>query len=473
MVFSSTIFLTLFLPIVFGLYCISSLPYRKWLLLLFSLLFYAWGEPKAVICLLVISISNFYIGEIIYRSNNQTAKLVLIVALLGDIGALFFYKYLNFSIANINLVFGTGWKIPGIELPIGISFYCFQCVSYLIDVYKREVEPQRSLSNFMLYVSFFPQLIAGPIVRYIDIKDQLEDRALNLENVYNGLIRFTIGLAKKVLIADPNGFVADKVFALPPQDVSQSWCWIGVICYGLQIYFDFSAYSDMAIGLARVFNFRFLENFKHPYHSFSVQEFWRKWHISLSSWLRDYVYIPLGGSRRGPLHTYMNIWIVFLLCGLWHGAEWTFVLWGAWHGFGLTLERLGLNKVLEYFHPVVRILWVWLFVLVGWVLFRSPDFAYACKFLKNLFGFGNEELSFITNIQLYSNLNISLVLSFFIGLLLMFDYSGTKLYLRITSSVYQSSKIYFIFNLIVAFLFLISVTFAVTSNFSPFIYFRF
>lgn len=468
MIFSSPIFLTLFLPLVLGLYFVSSERFRKYILLVFSLAFYAWGEPKAIFCLLGMSIANYYLGLIIEK-KDKLKKTILIFGVVLDLSALFVYKYLDFAIFNINGLLGTSWKIPGIELPIGISFYCFQCLSYLVDIYRGQVDAQKKLSNFVLYISFFPQLIAGPIVRYIDVKQCLDQNKIDLNNVYQGLARFVYGLAKKVLIADPNGYIADQVFSLQPAEISQSWCWIGIICYSLQIYFDFSAYSDMAIGLGKIFNFSFLENFKHPYHSLSIQEFWRKWHISLSTWLRDYVYIPLGGSRKGKVRTYINVWVVFLLCGLWHGAEWTFVIWGAWHGLGLMIERLGLNKILNYLHPSIRLAWVLLFVMIGWVFFRSPNFSYATSFILGLFGFNEPGQNFFTNVNLYANLNIFFILSFLFGIFLCFDWTSNKVIISICNCM----KKYYVFDIYILALFIISITFAITSNFSPFIYFRF
>lgn len=357
---------------------------------------------------------------------------------------------------------GTSFIIPGIELPIGISFYCFQCLSYVVDVYRGTVTAQKKFTYLALYIAFFPQLIAGPIVRYVDICHDITNRNLNWNNCALGLQRFGVGLAKKVLIADPMGFMADKIFALPVGEISCLWAWIGIVCYGLQIFYDFSAYSDMAIGLGKFFNFHFLENFKYPYSSDSIQDFWRRWHISLSSWLRDYVYIPLGGNRVSQARTMINVWIVFLLCGFWHGASWSFVIWGAWHGFGLTIERLGFIKILSRLPYLVRNLWVWLFVLSGWVFFRSPDFSYAVQYLKIMFL--GSSVDFWSVIPAYEQLTYSWLLSLMVGVIVA--YPGINNY-------FIQRKNNFYVRVLSLLIFGLAYCFAVTSTFSPFIYFRF
>ena len=387
---------------------------------------------------------------------------MLILGVTGDLATLFFYKYLDFAIGNVNAIFGTAWQLPGIALPIGISFYCFQCLSYLVDVYRNDTEPADRLDLFALYIAFFPALIAGPIVRYVDVCADLSNRQLILSHWAEGLQRFAIGLAKKVLIADPLGFMADKVMSYGPNDVHCAWAWIGIVCYALQIFYDFSSYSDMAIGLGKVFNLKIPENFRFPYAADSMKDFWRRWHISLSSWLRDYVYIPLGGSRVARWRTHLNLWIVFLLCGLWHGAGWTFVIWGAWHGLGLTLERLGLMKVLEHLPYVLRNLWVWLFVIVGWVWFRSPDLAYALGYLKAMF-LGNEA-NFWMHRPAYDALSLLWLESLATGLI--FSYARP-------ATLFAARKDSLLGAALTLLLFVIAWAFATTSSFSPFLYFRF
>ena len=344
MVFSSPLFLSLFLPILLLIYAFAQERLRNTVLLAASLLFYSWGEPKACIVMLGLILVNYISAIAIDRSASSWArKWLLALAICANLSALFFYKYLDFTIGNINALLGlfslSEFPLYNIALPIGISFYCFQAMSYTIDVYRKEVDAQYSLARLALYISLFPQLVAGPIVRYSTICSELNDRSLHLDNVYEGTVRFCIGLAKKVFIADSMGYVADQVFVTQVGTIPQLWAWVGCIAYTLQIYYDFSAYSDMAIGLGRIFNFHFLENFNFPYSATSIKEFWRRWHISLSSWLRDYLYIPLGGNRISVARTYANQFTVFLLCGLWHGASWNFVVWGAWHGAGLISER--------------------------------------------------------------------------------------------------------------------------------------
>lgn len=466
MVFSSPLFLTCFLPLLFLLYWLSRENLRNCLLVIFSIFFYAWGEPKAVFCMLGMIGFNFYLGRKIEtegsKPDKNSAKITLILGIVSNLGILFVYKYLNFSVENINYFFSTSITIPGISLPIGISFYCFQCLSYLVDIYRKQIVAQSSLLKFALYISFFPQLVAGPIVRYIDIVKDLSNRTIDINNWYYGLQRFGVGLAKKVLIADPMGRIADGVFSTSAGDLSTGWAWIGIFCYSLQIFFDFSGYSDMAIGLGRVFNFKLLENFNLPYSSSSIQEFWRRWHISLSSWFKDYLYIPLGGSRGSRIRTIVNVWIVFLLCGLWHGSSWTFVAWGAWQGFGLMIERFGFSKVLSRLPFVVSNLYVWLFTMLGWVLFRSESFSYAGNFYSVLFG--NSSYAFYDCASLFNLVRGGDVFIATIGVLLCYP----KLNLWFSSR--KSSVVVGVLSLV---LFFLAYTFAVTSQFSPFIYFRF
>ena len=358
-------------------------------------------------------------------------------------------------------MFGCEWKAPEIALPIGISFYVFQIVSYLVDVYRRDVAAQRNPLKFMLYVSLFPQLIAGPIVRYSTIAEDIENRNADFENIVAGLRRFSIGLAKKVLVADAMASVADVIFAVPTVDIPCAYCWLGALAYTLQIYFDFSGYSDMAIGLGRVFNFRFLENFDHPYSACSVQEFWRRWHISLSTWFRDYLYIPLGGNRKGPLRTYANMFTVFLLCGLWHGAAWNFVAWGVYHGVGIVVERAGLGKLVKKAPRPLGNIYLMLFVVVGWVLFRAPDLGYAARYLVNMFGGATAPFkSFVGVLQFAC---IDKFVFMVVGFVAAYDVFG-----RIARRVPETVRLAF-----GAVFFVFVYVQAMTSGYSPFIYFRF
>lgn len=344
MVFSSSVFLFAFLPIVLFVYFFAAEKYRNFVLLGASLLFYAWGEPKNIVVMLISIAVNYLFGFAVAR-EWKVKKIALVLSVIYNLGVLFVFKYLNFAVDTVNRVSGAQIEIAQIALPIGISFYTFQIMSYVIDVYRGNVKVQKNLIDLALYISLFPQLIAGPIVRYIDVERQIKRRLTTFEGAKIGVIRFAIGFSKKVLIADQLAVLADTCFAGANPSIWLNW--IGIVAYSLQIFFDFSGYSDMAIGLGKIFGFDFLENFNYPYISQSIQEFWRRWHISLSSWFRDYLYIPLGGSRAGKVRTYINLMIVFFLTGLWHGASFNFIVWGLFYAVFLVLERLGLAEILK------------------------------------------------------------------------------------------------------------------------------
>jgi len=403
--FSEPVFLFIFLPLLLALYFLPGVrPLRNILLLAGSLLFYAWGEKYFVAMMLVSITFNYLMGLWVDRAiqSQRTARMHLCIAIIGNLGMLAVYKYADFVVETINALLAplgiATLPFPGIRLPIGISFFTFQAMSYVIDVYRRETPAQKSFVNVALYVALFPQLIAGPIVRYHDVAKEIVKRIITREMFAEGVRRFILGLGKKMILANSIAFVADRIFgnlnaepplAPVPLDQLTFWlAWLGVVCYTLQIYFDFSAYSDMAIGLGLMFGFRFLENFNYPYISQSITEFWRRWHISLSTWFRDYLYIPLGGNRGGPAKTYRNLIIVFFLCGLWHGASWTFVIWGLFHGLFLVLERLGLGRLLAGAWRPTRHLFTLLVVVVGWVFFRAENLAQAGAFLGAMVGFG-------------------------------------------------------------------------------------
>ncbi len=369
MVFSSMVFLCVFLPVVFLLYyMIPSLQVRNMLLILFSLLFYAYGEPVYVILMMISTMLNYIFGRIIGRSEQRFRKVILTFAVICNLGILAFFKYADMIIATGNTLFHMDVEQLGLPLPIGLSFFTFQAMSYVIDVYRGEVECQRAYRNVLLYISFFPQLIAGPIVKYHDIQEQITNRSGDLKKIATGLRRFITGLGKKVLISNTMAVAADAVFAAPVDELNACSAWIGALAYMMQIYFDFSGYSDMAIGLGHMFGFAFLENFQYPYISGSIKEFWRRWHISLSTWFKEYLYIPLGGNRKGRIRTYINKIIVFLCTGLWHGANWTFVVWGIFHGMFLLLEDIlpvrKLPRILRHLYAVLA-------VCVGFVIFRA------------------------------------------------------------------------------------------------------
>ena len=382
MAFSSPAFVFVFLPAVFLLYRL--IPWQKGrnlLLLVFSLLFYSAGSLVHLPLLLAVALVN-YLAGLWFRSGRGGRKPVLILTLVLNLGALAVFKYLDFFTATLNGLLGTALPLPGLLLPIGISFFTFQGLSYSIDAYRDPDSGTRSFPEVLLYLSFFPQLIAGPIVKYHDVAQQIRSRTATLEDAALGCRRFLVGLSKKLLLADIVALAVDKIYA-QSQIADARLSLLAMVCYCLQIYFDFSGYSDMAIGMGRMFGFRFLENFDYPYRSGSVREFWRRWHISLSSWFKLYVYIPLGGNRRGQARTCLNLLLVFFLTGLWHGASWTFVVWGLWHGFWSILERVTPLKKLS--GKAVGHLYTLLIVAVGFALFRAEDFAQALRVIGGLF----------------------------------------------------------------------------------------
>ena len=381
MVFSSLVFLCLFLPVVLILHTV--VPNRKFqngLLLVASLLFYAYGEPVYVFLMLISALCNYGFAWFL---DKYQKKVFLVLAVVVNLGLLGVFKYTGFLLSNLNAVLGLNLPIPQISLPIGISFFTFQALSYVIDVSRGEVALQKNYGKLLLYISFFPQLIAGPIVRYKDVAREIDERIINARDAAFGLRRFIVGLAKKLLIANAMGAAADYIFNHGAANLNMIGAWIGAIAYLMQIYYDFSAYSDMAIGLGWMFGFHFKENFNHPYIASSIQDFWRRWHISLSTFFRDYVYIPLGGNRKGKIRTVVNRIIVFFLTGLWHGANWTFVIWGMFHGFFLLLEEfIPLIKKLPKF---LRHIYTLLTVTVGFVIFRADTIREAWLFICQMF----------------------------------------------------------------------------------------
>ncbi|MFO1315152.1 MAG: MBOAT family protein [Burkholderiales bacterium] len=391
MVFASPIFLFLFLPLTLGAYFAVPRAWRNGVLLVASLVFYAWGEAPYLALVIGSVLFNYAIGGAIDRAGDPAVrKRWLATGVAGNLGALAIFKYANFTVANVNALAPvlaiTPLAVATIPLPLGISFFTFHAISYVVDVYKRNADAERNLPRFALYILLFPQLIAGPIIRWRDIAAQLPAREQPIADFAYGVRRFVLGLGKKVLIANTLGRTADQIFALPAAELTTPLAWLGLACYTLQIYFDFSGYSDMAIGLMRMFGFRILENFNYPYIARSVREFWRRWHISLSNWFRDYLYIPLGGNQRGERRAYANLVIVFLLCGLWHGASWPFVLWGAWHGAFLVAERAGLDRALRRVGPLAHV-YALAAAMGGWVLFRCETLAQAVRYYAALAGF--------------------------------------------------------------------------------------
>ena len=384
MVFSSAVFLFYFFPAFLFLYYL--LPWKNAVLLLGSLLFYAWGEPRFVPLLMASALLNYGFGYAIAGAAARR-KLLLVVGIGLNLAMLAYYKYLNFfSDVLHTLLPAYESKLPAIVLPLGISFFTFQGISYLIDVYRREIAAQSSLLNFAMYKAMFPQLIAGPIVRYSQIAGEIDRRVIDNARLWTGVRQFVIGLGQKVLIANTVALPADRIFALPADQLNAGTAWLGIACYSIQILYDFAGYSNMAIGIGHMLGFSYPPNFRRPYSALSITDFWRRWHISLSSWFRDYLYIPLGGNRGRPLRTYFNLALVFVLCGLWHGAAWTFVIWGAWHGLLLVLERLGGAALLARLPGPLAQAWTLLCVMLGWVFFRADSVPHALAYLDSMFG---------------------------------------------------------------------------------------
>ena len=387
MVFSSTIFLCVYLPLVLLGYYICPKKGRNLFLLIVSLVFYAWGEPKYVFLMIFSILINYVFGRLMdkHRENKKRLKLMLVLSVVIDIGLLSVFKYTDFVITNINAIFGSSFDLLNIALPIGISFYTFQAMSYTIDVYRDDVRVQKNLIDFGMYITMFPQLIAGPIVRYADVQDQLAERSVTTADFSEGVMRFVVGLGKKVLLANQMGAVWSDIYALGG-DVSALMAWTGAIAYTFQIYFDFSGYSDMAIGLGRMFGFKFPENFRYPYQSVSITDFWRRWHITLSTWFKEYLYIPLGGNRRGLARQALNLLIVWSLTGFWHGAGWNFVMWGLYYFVILFIEKLFLLKALDKLPKFFRHVYALLLIIIGWVIFASDDVSVLLPFLGSMFG---------------------------------------------------------------------------------------
>ncbi len=468
MVFSSIVFLFYFLPIVLILYFVLPDKYKNSLLFISSIYFYAWGEPVYVWLIIISTIVDFACGKGIGRSREKNrlnlAKMWLLFSIMANLGLLSFFKYGDFIILNLNTLFNLELSILNIPLPIGISFYTFQTMSYTIDVYRDEVSVQDNFISFGSYVSLFPQLIAGPIVRYKTIEKELNNRRVSIEDVGNGISRFIVGLGKKVLIANNIGLIWDMISKSDIANLSALSAWLGILSFGLQIYFDFSAYSDMAIGLGKVFGFNFLENFNYPYMSRSITEFWRRWHISLGTWFKEYVYIPLGGNRGGRIRHLRNIIVVWLLTGIWHGASWNFVLWGVFFGVLLILEKLFLLKILDRIPSNLRRVYTIILVLVSWVIFSFEGLESILYYLQKMFlntGLMYDELSLyilVTNIPL-----------FIIGII------GATPYPRIWW-VKVSDKIksnWILENGYLVFLLILSIAYLVDQSFNPFLYFRF
>lgn len=470
MVFSSNVFLLVFLPLFLIVYFACPKRFRNWPILLFSIVFYAWGAPDFIFYLLGSLVANFYLVKAMHQAERVGLKRLFCGLSIGiSLGLLAYFKYANFFVDNLNLLLtslGVGnIMLAKILLPIGISFFSFQSVTYTLDTYRGVNQPLRRLSDYMVYIIMFPQLVAGPIVRYCDIRDQLLQRESRASECLQGMYRFVIGLCKKVLVADVLGSQVDLVFGGDLALLDSGTAWVAIIAYTMQLYFDFSGYSDMAIGLGRIMGFRFPENFDNPYNSTSITEFWRHWHITLGAFMRNYLYIPLGGNRKGVVRTYFNLWIVFLLSGLWHGASWNFVIWGAYHGLWLVLERLCFKST-KGRHPLMA-LPTFVIAVVGWVFFRVETLPDALVFIGRMFAFDFSGFGLEANGQFYTMLGVALFFAFFCLFPL-----GRRMQSRVYESEYsrRGHVVAFVAALLLLF-FCISAFNAI--GFSPFIYFRF
>ena len=470
MLFSSITFLFIFLPLTLLLYYLVPFRMKNYVMLAASLIFYAWGEPVYIILMILSIILNYFCGQDIYekRDNARAMKMSLIFGVVMNLLILGFFKYYGLLMDTINAILPIDIPYRVLALPIGISFYTFQAMSYLIDVYRKEVKPQENVLYFALYISMFPQLIAGPIVRYIDIEEQLKERSINSTKFGEGAMYFIRGLAKKVVLANTFGSVYEQVAAMQMGSFSTLTAWIGAIAYAFQIYFDFGGYSDMAIGLGKMFGFEFLPNFNYPYIAKSITDFWRRWHISLSTWFREYVYIPLGGNRCTPSRHILNLLIVWMLTGLWHGAQWNFMFWGLYYGVIFILEKYLWGSKIEKLPAAVQHIYAFVLVLFGWVFFFSPTLGYAGQYLKVMFGIGAKGIFDKQGFFMIFTNWLLIVIA-----ILASAPRGYKLLKKITGC-WQSEEVRTIVTCAVYIeMFLLCIAFLVTETYNPFLYFRF
>ena len=475
MVFSSLEFICVFLPVVFVLYyCIPGIYYKNVLLVIASLLFYAYGEPVYILLMIISAGFNYIMARIIAYSSGRR-KIYLFIDVIINIGLLLYFKYMVFFIETWNYISGQNLYIVYIKLPVGISFFTFQALSYVIDVYYERIEVQKSFNRVLLYISFFPQLIAGPIIKYRDINYNLTNRQTDINQISNGVNRFIFGLGKKVLIANTVGQTADTIFNASSREINILSAWIGAVSYMLQIYYDFSGYSDMAIGLGKIFGFEFQENFKYPYGAVSIKEFWRRWHISLSGWFKEYLYIPLGGNRKGKIRTSINKFVVFFCTGFWHGANWTFIIWGLYHGFFSVIEEY--VTFIKKIPKIFTYIYTMLIVCIGFVIFRADTLSQAFYMLRKMFtgvSFDDCNMSFVI-----SQLNPWFIFMLFSGFIGMAPVKIIKeklqyiLYIKELRLTWKYTIIN-IFSYIVPVMLLVWCIIRLSGNtYNPFIYFRF
>ena len=472
MVFSSNIFLFFYLPAFLILYLCSPAKFKNLVIFIASLFFYAWGEQLLVLVMLASTAVDYFSGLIIEKGYRKTG---LWLSIIINLSVLTFFKYFNFFVENFNSLLNiSGMPLGGslhfmnIALPLGISFYTFQSMSYTIEVYRGTIRATRRFIDFACYVTMFPQLVAGPIVRYTQISRELLQRKITVDNMSEGIWRFAIGLAKKVILANNIGEVADKIFQLPLNEVDTPIAWLGAICYSFQIYYDFSGYSDMAIGLGKMLGFTFPENFRQPYRSQSITEFWRRWHITLSSWFRDFVYISLGGNRKGSYRTYFNLMVVFIVTGLWHGAAWSFILWGLYHGSFLIFERVLRERPLFSLPSFLKVVLTFTVVTLGWVLFRSSSVHEALNYILIMFNLSSLPGSAFQFFGLTYFLNIDLICYLAVGAL--FAFTPVELVKRYAMETVGLLRLRILFSFV---LLIYSAILLSTASFNPFIYFRF
>ncbi|MGJ0843085.1 MBOAT family O-acyltransferase [Clostridium tertium] len=467
MVFSSSVFIFMFLPLSLVSYYISGKKIKNYILLLASLFFYAWGGMNYLKVLIISILINYIFGLLVDKTidKKHLRMFFLILGIILNLALLFYYKYYDFFLENINTIFNMNLELKKIVLPIGISFFTFQGMSYIIDIYRNDGKVNKNIFSVALYISLFPQLVAGPIIKYKAVDEQIRNRKESIDYFSYGINRFVIGLGKKIIIPDMLGAISDNIFLLANSSgIDMITAWIGAICYTLQIYFDFSGYSDMAIGLGHLFGFKFPENFNYPYISRSITEFWRRWHISLSTWFKEYLYIPLGGNRRG--NVYFNLVVVFLVTGLWHGASWNFVIWGLWHGLFMIIERLIRDKAWYKKIPLIIKIFITLFiVIIGWVLFKATTLKEGLRYLSIMFGLVN-----FSNITFEFTYFISrkFILLIIIGII-----ASTPIPKNIFNRYKGIKAFELIKTILIILLFIVSIIFMVNSTYSPFIYFQF
>ena len=461
MVFSSAVFLFIFLPLTLLVYYVAAPRFRNCILLFASLFFYSWGEPKNVFIMILSIIANYVFALLISRlcRRKLLQNIIFVAAILFNVGLLFYFKYVDFAIKNLNSIFNSEIRLRNIALPIGISFFTFQILSYVIDVKRQKVPVQKNILNLGLYISFFPQLIAGPIVRYIDVNEQINNRKVDIQKFSAGCLRFMSGFSKKILIADQLSPYVDKIFS--QHGISAPSAWLGIVAYTLQIYFDFSGYSDMAIGLGKMFGFDFLENFNYPYIAKSVKDFWRRWHISLSQWFRDYVYIPLGGNRVGKVRVFTNLLVVWFLTGFWHGASWNFIFWGLYYFTFLMIERLPCWKKTENVPAALKHLYSVFVIMFGWILFREAGARNSLKYIRNLFVFNADSFGDLIGIA-----DRKFFFCILIGVALSMPIVP---YLKLKFGAKAQTAI----SVAVCIVFVVAISFLLGTGFSPFLYFRF